>query len=75
MKEIRDTGHWTLPYWKQRMSSKEWRKILLEGKDRIIYMGRSINLMGKHVGMGIYEIRKDPKQMKERYPDTWCLNK
>jgi len=27
MNDIRERGHWTLPYWKQRMTREEWKKL------------------------------------------------
>ena len=53
-----DEQHWTFDNYKQRMTSKEWRFILLNSDDHIIYKGRLLPLISKKLGYGIVEVSK-----------------
>lgn len=52
-------NHWTVKYFKQRMTTKEWKNILLEEKDTIIYHGLVVKLKAKKMGYGVVEVSKD----------------
>ena len=56
---MRDSGHWQTEDYKQRMSIKEWKKILLEANDKVIFGGRLRQLKAKKLGYGILEIYKE----------------
>jgi len=53
-------GHWQIEDYRQRMTKKEWQKILLNGEDSIIVKGRLRQLKAKSLGAGVYEICKAP---------------
>jgi len=53
-------NHWTIEAFKQRMTVKSWRQILLDGGDLIFVAGRSRHLVAKRMGFGIVEISKAP---------------
>lgn len=59
-------NHWTLRDYRQRILLKDWQQWLLNHDDKIIYHGHLIPLKAKSIGAGVYEIFKDPKEMKER---------
>lgn len=58
-------NHSTIPYYRQRMSTKEWKKILLDSEDSRIFKGNIIKLCAKNLGYGVVEVFKDPKQLKK----------
>lgn len=51
--------HWTQKDYVQRMSAAEWRWILLNNCDSIIYNGRTVRLKAGNLGLGVYEVYKD----------------
>jgi hypothetical protein len=55
-----DNGHWKNEYHAQRVTLREWREILLNHEDQIIYKGRLRVLKAKHLGAGVYELTKAP---------------
>lgn len=57
---VRKIGHWEREEYIQRMTIKEWEKLLLEEKDRIIFQGRLRQLIAEPLGYGIVEIAKKP---------------
>ena len=58
--ELRSNGHWTYEDFTQRVTSKEWKQILLNEQDKIIVAGRCRELVGKRLGAGVVEISKKP---------------
>ena len=40
------------------MTSKEWKQILLDEDDKMIYRGRLTQLKSKNLGSGVVEISK-----------------
>ena len=58
----RDSGHWQYEDYSQRMPSKSWRKILLDGEDRIIFHGHTRTLIAKNLGAGVVEVKKKPEE-------------
>lgn len=52
-------NHWTMKYFKQRMTTKEWKNILLDGKDTIIFHGLVTPLKAKKLGHGVVEVSKE----------------
>jgi hypothetical protein len=57
---LRDSGHWDREDHKQRMATKDWRKMLLADLDRLIVKGRLRQLIGIYIGAGVYEVSKKP---------------
>ena len=53
-----DDAHWKFEDYKQRMTTKDWRDILLNKNDTIIFRGRLKQLKAKRLGSGIVEIYK-----------------
>lgn len=58
--EFRD-GFWRTKGYTQRMTSQEWKAILLEEKDTIIIGGELRQLVAKNLGSGVVEISVKPK--------------
>lgn len=57
--DILNKGHWTVPDYKQRMTTKEWKQILLSEQDKIIYNGRVVQLYAYNLGHGVVEVYKN----------------
>ena len=55
-------GHWVYEDYTQRMTTKEWKIILLNESDKIIFLGLLRQLKGKRLGSGVVEIYKEPKK-------------
>ena len=58
--ELIDNNHWRFENFSQRMTLKEWKRILLENKDTIIFKGQARKLIGKRIFPGVIEISKEP---------------
>lgn len=54
-----NNNHWTLPNFRQRMTKKQWRDILLNDQDKIIYKGLLCQLKAKDLGADVVEVYKD----------------
>ena len=65
-KEIRDTMHWVHENYRQRITTKQWKQILLNKEDRILFHGRSYQLIGKNLGAGVVEIYKEDRAEVEK---------
>lgn len=63
---IREEGHWIYEDYSQRMTRKQWKEILLNGQDIIIYKGRLTRLIAKNLGCGIVEVRKGKPVVEEK---------
>ena len=59
MTEIREGGHWVHPEFKQRITKQQWKQLLLDEKDTIVFRGRVVKLKAKNLGCGVLEISKD----------------
>lgn len=57
--DLRDIGHWKNEEYTQRMTSKEWKSILLAGDDTCITGGRLRKLRARDIGAGIVEVYKE----------------
>lgn len=51
-------NHWKDEDYTQRMTTKDWKKILLEEKDRLIFRGYMRQLVAKSIGYGLVEVGK-----------------
>jgi len=60
MGETRNINHWVFEGFKQRMTTKEWKAILLEEEDIIFVHGRMRHLKAKSLGSGVVEVYKQP---------------
>ena len=56
---LRDS-HWVFEDYRQRVTTKEWKQLLLNDDDQIIFHGRLRKLIGKNLGVGVIEISKEP---------------
>ena len=63
MGDIRDEQHWVYEDYKQRIKTKDWKDLLLNDNDRIIFHGKIRKLIGKNLGAGVYEISKKKEQL------------
>ena len=59
MDDIRNINHWTLEHYTQRITSKEWKQLLLNDEDKLISKGRLRQLKAKKLGVGVVEIYKE----------------
>lgn len=66
-----DQRHWILESYSQRMDLKEWKKILLEGRDKIIFHGNMRILKGRSLGFGVVEVYKIPKDKSDKILFGW----
>lgn len=57
---VLDTMHWTHEDYRERMTTKQWREILLSGKDTFIFQGRLRQAKARNLGCGVVEIYKLP---------------
>lgn len=51
-------GHWTHESYTQRMTAKEWKNILLQKRDTIVFEGRIRYLKARKLGYGVVSISK-----------------
>ena len=58
----KDSRHYTTEQYTQRMTAKEWGKMLLLKEDYVVFKGEIRNLIAKNLGYGIVEIYKAPKR-------------
>jgi hypothetical protein len=56
--QILDAQHWGFSDYKQRITSKDWKALLLNNDDKIIFRGRYTQLKVKKLGSGVVEISK-----------------
>lgn len=54
-----DDRHWQVEWYRQRMTVEEWKRLLLNGQDRIIFGGYMRLLKAKSLGYGIVEVYKE----------------
>ena len=59
-------GHWVCDAYRQRMTTKEWRQVLLEEQDTILFRGNLCQLRAKDLGYGVVEVYKDLPEEKEK---------
>ena len=52
--------HWLHEDYKERITTKAWREMLLNDNDTIIYKGNIRRIVGKNLGVGVIEISKEP---------------
>jgi len=60
LKDCREQAHWEMENFKQRITRKEWKAILLNGDDTLIFQGNIRQLKAKNLGVGVIEISKAP---------------
>ena len=55
-----DDGHWIFENHVQRITTKQWKGLLLEKDDYIVCNGEIRQLVGVNLGCGVMEISKEP---------------
>jgi len=53
-----DFDHWRKEDYRQRATAAQWRNILLEHRDTIIFRGTTRKLIAHNLGYGVVEIHK-----------------
>jgi hypothetical protein len=59
---ILSENHWIIEDHKQRLSVQQWRQILLESRDTIIFRGELRKLIATNIGYGVVEVCKGPRE-------------
>ena len=59
-KAVLSNNHWRVENYRQRMTTKEWRELLLNEEDHIIFKGHMRHLKAKPIGAGVVEVFKEP---------------
>jgi hypothetical protein len=54
----REPQHWTIKDWKQRITTQQWKVMLLHHYDTVSYEGIDRELVAKKLGYGVVEIYK-----------------
>ena len=65
--EILDEQHWKFDDYKQRLQAKEWKKLLLNNDDKIIYKGKVTSLICDKLGYGVVEVYKNPSELRKDF--------
>jgi hypothetical protein len=53
-------NHWRIEDYKQRMTTKAWKNILLNDDDHIVFKGHVRHLQAVKLGYGVVEVSKTP---------------
>ena len=56
--DILDEGHWISGDFRQRMTTSNWRELLLNYDTKLIFQGRVTQLYAKNLGYGVVEVSK-----------------
>jgi hypothetical protein len=59
-RDLRNQGHWQFEDYHQRITTKQWKELLLNDQDKLIFKGRLRQLKAKNLGAGVIEISKEP---------------
>ena len=51
-------NHWTLEDYKERITTEQWKQILLNNDDKIIVKGQARQIQAKNLGYGVVEVSK-----------------
>ena len=60
MDELISKFHWLSEDFRERMPTKQWKKMLLERQDKVNFEGKVRRLKAKNLGYGVVEIYKEP---------------
>ncbi len=60
--QLLDNRHWQIEDFRQRMTREEWKKLLLDYDDTVIYKGLLRKLKATSLGYGVLEVYKEPKK-------------
>lgn len=71
-----DDQHWQLESYRQRMTTNEWRQLLLNHDDIVTFKGRVRKLLANRLGGGVVEVFKAPLVPPPAMPDIeWSYHK
>jgi hypothetical protein len=56
------TGFYVFENYTDRVTTKEWKEILLKGYDKIIVKGRMRTLKSRSLGCGVREVYLEPME-------------
>jgi len=57
--DILDEQHWIYEEFTQRMKVEDWKTLILNYDDQIIFKGRVVRLSAKSIGAAVVEVYKD----------------
>lgn len=63
---ILSTNFWTVRGFKQRLTNKQWRQVLLDKQDEIFVNGCLRQLIAKRLGAGVVEVSMKPEKDEKR---------
>ena len=69
MSELLEEGHWKHEDYWQRITSAQWKKMLLANQDTIIFRGVVRRLKARSIGFGVVEIYKGDPLHKAKEED------
>ena len=64
--DVLSVNHWVMENYTQRVTTKQWKAILLKGNDSLIFRGNVRKLKARNLGAGVYEVYKAPIK-KDKY--------
>ena len=62
--DILDVQHWQSIDYRQRITAKNWKILLLNDDDKVIFRGQVTQLIGKLLGYGVVEVSKKASHEK-----------
>lgn len=62
MDDVRNNSHWVFEDYTQRVTTKEWKQLLLEHNDSVVFKGHVRKLKARNLGAGVYEIYKEQEK-------------
>ena len=63
---IRQQGHWICQWYVQKLTRKQLKEYLLNESNNVVYAGITTPLIHKHLGVGVYELKKNMKVYFEK---------
>lgn len=64
-------NHYTVPAFRERMTTKQWQACLLSGRDNVIFAGHITPLKARRLGAGVVEVAKDLSDHPFYTKDGW----
>lgn len=58
---VLNSAHWVVESYAQRLSTKDWKRVLLNNDDTVTFQGRVRKLVAKNLGFGVVEVSKETK--------------
>jgi hypothetical protein len=57
-------NHWRMEEYTERMTTKQWKEVLLEERDVMIFRGHCRRLKAKRLGYGVVEVYKSKEDFQ-----------